>query len=295
MIINPMVAATSRLLVGGNEIALVYGINTSPDSNNVRHQKALSTRLNASTGAITKTSSIWCSHSFDQRLLYDGTGIVEYHLGDAYPRYIVFAKNHTRYPLFQIKGTTGENNTYTRLGNIALIDNDPTYRYLALFATESNAAISSTVNGPRNLAIVRVNSSTSGVDPSLPDTLAVTSSGTAYTNRLKWLTTYSASSNLDAERPKLVAIGGGKYAVLWEEWLAGTSNIFNGVYGMIINAQGGTLVPAKMLTNKHHLHRGDDAFLLNGRAGWMTGNAANKELLLHLVDSALNYELVTLK
>ena len=44
MIINPMVAATSRLAVGGNEIALVHGINTAPDWNigGARHQKALS-------------------------------------------------------------------------------------------------------------------------------------------------------------------------------------------------------------------------------------------------------------
>ena len=93
MIINPMVAATSRLAVGGNEIALVHGINTDPDWNigGARHQKALSTRLNAASGAVTRVSSVWVSHSFDQRLLYDGSGIIEHHLGDAYPRTIVFA------------------------------------------------------------------------------------------------------------------------------------------------------------------------------------------------------------
>ncbi|MCP4045073.1 MAG: hypothetical protein GY732_03690, partial [Gammaproteobacteria bacterium] len=135
MVINPMVAATSRLAMGGNEIALVHGINTDPDWSigGTRHQKALSTRLNATNGAITRTSSIWCSHSFDQRLLYDGQGIVEHHLGDAYPRYIVFARNHLSYPLFHIKGSLGENNTRTRLGNVALIENDPTYGYIALF------------------------------------------------------------------------------------------------------------------------------------------------------------------
>lgn len=295
MIINPMVAATSRLNVGGNEIALVHGINTNPDNNGIRHQKALSTRLDATTGAISKVSSIWCSHSFDQRLLYDGTGIIEHHLGDAYPRHIVFAKNHTSYPLLRIKGTLGDNNTYTRLGNIALIENDSTYRYLALFATESTSAIGSTINGPRNLAIVRINGSDSSIDPTLPDTLAVTSAGNSYTNRLKWLTNYSASSNLHAERPKLIGIGGNKYAVLWEEWSSTTSNIFNGVHGMIINDKGEVLTDEKLLTRSHHLHRGDDAFFLNGRAAWMTGNAANKELKIHFVDESLNYEMLTLK
>ena len=141
MIINPMTAATSRLAVGGNEIALVHGINTDPDWNigGARHQKALSTRLDATSGDVTRTSSVWVSHSFDQRLLYDGEGIIEHHLGDAFPRYIVFAREHSSYPLFHIKGDLGENNTRTRLGNISLIENDPVYRYIALFATENSA------------------------------------------------------------------------------------------------------------------------------------------------------------
>jgi len=298
MIINPMVAATSRLAVGGNEIALVHGINTDPDWNigGARHQKALSTRLDATSGAIVRTSSVWVSHSFDQRLLYDGEGIIEHHLGDAYPRYIVFARNHISYPLFHIKGDLGENNTRTRLGNIALIENDPAYTYIALFATENSADTGDTINGPRNLAIVRVRGSDNSIDPSLPDTLTVTSKGTQHTNRLSWLTHYSASSNLHAERPKLIGIGGDRYVVLWEEWLntGGYSDTFNGVYGMVIDDQGNILRAATLITDKHHLHRGDDAFLLNNRAAWMTGNAADRKLYIHLVDASLNYEMVTL-
>jgi hypothetical protein len=225
MIINPMVAATSRLAVGGNEIALVHGINTDPDWNigGARHQKALSTRLNATSGAIVRTSSVWVSHSFDQRLLYDGEGIIEHHLGDAYPRTIVFGRNHRSYPLFHIKGPLGENAIFTRLGNIALIENDPPYGYIGLFVTETTAEpgdiYNNRIKGPRNLAIVRVNSNDNSIDPSLPDTLTVTSAGTQRTNRLKWLTNYSAGSNLHAERPKLIGIGGDQYVVLWEEWL----------------------------------------------------------------------------
>lgn len=298
MIINPMVAATARLAVGGNEIALVHGINTDPDWNisGARHQKALSTRLNATTGAILRTSSVWVSHSFDQRLLYDGQGIIEHHLGDAYPRYIVFARNHNSYPLFHIKGNLGENNTYTRLGNIALIENDPTYKYIALFATENSATTGSRINGPRNLAIVRVKNSDNSLDPSLPDTLAVTSIGTPHTNRLRWLTQYSAGSNLHAERPKLTGIGNNQYVVLWERWLNTGENddTFQGVYGMVIDANGSILQAARLITNQHHLPRGDDAFLLNNRAAWMTGNAAARKLYIHFVDASLNYEMVTL-
>lgn len=298
MIINPMVAASSRLAVGGNEIALVHGINTDPDWNigGARHQKALSTRLDASSGDITRVSSIWVSHSFDQRLLYDGQGIIEQHLGDAFPRYLVFGREHAAHSLFHIKGDLGANETHTRLGNIALIENDPTYGYLALFVTENSSETDEAISGPRNLAIVRVNSSDNSIDPSLPDSLTVMSSGTQYTNRLRWLTSYTAVSNLHAERPKLIAIGGGQYIVLWEQWLSDNgADSFNGVYGLVIDAEGNILQPATLLTNEHHLHRGDDAFLLDGRAAWMTGNAAQQTLTIHLVDASLNYEMVTLE
>jgi hypothetical protein len=284
--------------VGGNEIALVHGINTGPDWNigGARHQKALSTRLNATNGAVVRTSSVWVSHSFDQRLLYDGVGIIEHHLGDAFPRYIVFARNHAPYPLLRIKGNLGDNNTYTRLGNVALIEDDPHYGYIALFATESSSSTGSQINGPRNLAIVRINSDDNSIDPGLPDTLTVTSVGTQYTNRLRWLTHYSGSSNRHAERPKLIAIGGDQYIALWEEWrnTGGYSDTFDGVRAMLVDDRGNILRSATLVTDLHHLHRGDDAFLLDGRAAWMTGSATGQELYIHLVDSSLTYEMVTL-
>ena len=299
MIINPMNFATARLAVGGNEIALVHSINTQSHGG-VRHQKALSTRLDATTGAVTRTHSVWVSHSLDQRLFYDGEGIIEHHLGDAYPRTLVFGRNHTHYPLFHIKGPVGKNNTFTRLGNIARIEEDPTYRYLALFVTESTGTIvdpNELINGPRNLAIVRINGEDNSLDPALPDTLTVTSCEEQQTNRLRWLTDYSASSNLHAERPKLVGLGGDQYIVLWEEWLSlGHHNdTFNGVYAMVIDDAGNGLTPARLITDAYHLHRGDDAFLLGQRAAWMTGDATEKELYLHFVDISLNYERVTLK
>lgn len=297
MIINPMVAGSARLAVGGGEIALVHGNNTAPDWNigGQRHQKALSTRLDLN-GNVTRTSSVWVSHSFDHRLLFDGAGIIEYHLGDAYKREVVFSKNHGDFSAFYIKGPLGENLTATRLGNVALVQNDPTYGYLALFATErtptAGTMYTSMINGPRNLAVVRINRGTPALDPALPDILTVTSCETTRTNRLKWLTAYSGASQLHAERPKLVGLGGDHYIVLWEQWKsAGSySDTFQGVYAMLIDAQGSTLAGPRLITATQHLLRGDDAFFLNGSAGWVTGDAGQKKLFLHLVDVSLNYQ-----
>jgi formylglycine-generating enzyme required for sulfatase activity len=299
MIINPMAAATARLAVGGNEVALVHGINTAPDPNigGARHQKALSTRLDATTGAILRTNSIWVSHSFDQRLLYDGEGILEYHLGDGYPRAIVLARDHRGCILFHIKGAHGVNLTATRLGNVALIENDADYGYLALFATENSDTLANfgLINGPRNLAVVRISRNDCSLDPALPDTLTVVSLGVQQTNRLKWLTNYTAESKLHAERPKLVGIGNDRYVVLWERWqVQDFGEQFQGVYGMVIDAQGSVLRNPTLLTDQHHLPRGDDAFFLDGRAGWLTGDPGNVALNLHLTDAELNYAISTI-
>jgi hypothetical protein len=315
-IINPMTSATARLAVGGNELALIHGNNSQPDPaiGYNRHQLSVLTQLDARTGAVTGAPFRYVSHSFDQRLLYDGAHLLIYELGDGNPRSLALGRMRGRegdiYPasIFHIKGPIGENCTATRLGNLAFIENDSSYRYLALFATETTdvpcafQGQESTIpiQGPRNLAIVRVRSNGTAVDTSLPDELTVTVESTPQTNRLKWLTSYSAESNLHAERPKLVSLGGNRYIVLWEEWrlearapgLTPRSH-FNGVYAMLIDDRGNTVQAPRLLTTADHLHRGDDAFLLGARAAWMTGDAEGQALVLHFVDGSLNYQRVS--
>ena len=204
------------------------------------------------------------------------------------------ANDDGNFPLFQIKGRGGDNETYTRIGNLATIENDPEYGYIALFIAEDNNVVDANINAPRNLAIVRASSADYSIDPSLPDTLDVTSVSESYSNKLRWLTNYTEEENLHATRPKLVALGEDKYMALWEEWqVGGNGDTFNGVFGMVIDANGDTLDEATELTDSHHLHQGDDAFSLDGKAGWMTGSSS-KELYLHLVDESLEYTMFTL-
>ncbi|TWU50963.1 PA14 domain protein [Rubripirellula tenax] len=306
MIVNPMVAGSSRLAVGGGEVAIVHSSNTDPDWNiaGVRHQMARSTRLDADNGEVTRVSTIWASHSFDQRLLHDGEGMLETHLGDAYPRSIVVGSDYETQsgntqskslPLFDIKGDLGENNTRTRLGDIVAVA-DSSYGHMAIFSTENTSTTeplsdqAELISGPRNLAITRFSKEDGSIDPSLPDRLTVTSNGEVHENRLRWLTAYSSESGLHAERPKMVRVGEDKNIVLWEQWeVAGSTETFQGVYGLVIDDCGQALQEAKLITQDHHLHRGDDAFLLNDQVGWMTGNATERALQMHMVDVELNY------
>lgn len=300
-IINPMFASTARLVVAEHSIGLVHRGNSDPDWDigGQRHQWAAFTRIDAISGAVTSPDGLYVSHSFDHRLMAHGRQIIELHSGDAFPRAVTLGRDgegkgwKRGADLFAIKGPIGENLTATRLGNVALIDHDPAYRYLVLFATERSDQVGDIVhrriNGPLNLAIVRVHGADLSVDPAMPDTLTVVSNGIPVTNRLRWLTSYSAESRLHAERPKLIGIGNDRYIVLWEEWrhIDQHTDTFNGVYGMMIDAQGTPLIPATWLT-MNHLSRGDDAIFFQNGAAWVTGDATQRKLYLHTVDSPVS-------
>jgi len=306
-IINPMVAATSRLAYHDGRLALVHGINVDYDQKVMaRHQKAMTTHFDATTGAATLTSSMWVSHSFDQRLFYDGMGFVELHLGDAYPRSIVMGrfndqKSGTKsFELFKPKGDEGDNDTFTRLGGIAPIESGD-WGYLVVFTTERGTADTAEIlNGTRDVAFLRVSRGFASMDEKSgayvdgASTQDVTSSAKAVTNKLSWLTDYAADS-AQADRPRLAAIGGDQYVVLWERWTGTTDrqNTFVGTQGLVLAADGSVKVMPKQL-GTHHLSRSDDAVTLGGQALFVSGTGASKKLTLNLVSADLTLTSVDL-
>ncbi len=301
-LINPGVASSARLALAGGQLALVHGINTTYDDGvKARHQKAISTSLDATTGAVSRTSGIWVSHSFDQRYLVEGTDLYEVHLGDAYPRQVIASRVRggaagSGFPLFHVKGTLGANNTFTRLGDLARTDaTTGNGGFLLLLATERAVTDAALVNGSRDLALVRTSpdfaSGAPGgaIDAGFGVPFAVTSSGAARTNRLQWLTDYAGAGNTQhAERPKLVALGDGQFLVLWERWTGAArgAQSFDGTYAMRIDGAGTVLAAATRVTASH-LPRGDDAFLSRGEACFVTGEAAAGTLTLRCVSPAL--------
>lgn len=304
IIVNPMVAGSSRLAYGAGHLLLVHSHNTEPDESigGTRHQKAIATHIDAETGAVTRASTMWVSHSFDQRALFDGTGFVELHLGDAYPRTLTVG----RYPasgrgvtrdLFHIKGPEGDNNTFTRLGGIAQVGH-PEFDYLVLFSTERSAGFEGDgeVRGTRDLALVRVRSDLEEVEDSAIDRgpqtteFAVVSSAKEQTNHVRWLT--ALGENRHVERPRIVAAGGGAIA-LWEEWsMSGMMSRFEGVYALSLGADGEVIDGPEQLPGAQHISRGDDAISVGGRALYVSGSAEG--LVLHFVASDLSLEQLTI-
>lgn len=300
-VINPMTAATSRLFYHGGRLAFVHGINVDYDPGVMaRHQKAMTTHLDSSTGAATLVSSMWVSHSFDQRLFYDGSGFLEVHLGDAYPRSIALGRfndkgdktNTKTYELFKPKGELGDNNTFTRLGGVAQIATGD-MGYLVTFTTERGTETAELLNGTRDLAFLRVNKGFAGMDEkgnTFVDgttTQDVTSAGEAASNKLTWLTDYAADA-AQADRPRMAGIGGDQFVVLWERW-TGTGDrmaTFAGTQGLLLGGDGAVKVMAKQLTT-HHLLRGDDVVTLGSQALFVSGDGTAKKLTLNLVGADL--------
>ena len=182
---------------------------------------------------------------------------------------------------------------------------DPTYGYLVLFATEHTDDAPTAddpighVDGSRDLAVVRVRrdfetlrtDDPDVLDPALPDTLSVLSRDDAYDNRLRWLTDYEERSGgvAHVERPKLVALGGGRFVALWERWERDVKkrvSTYTGTWAMVLDRAGRPVGPATDLGD-HHLPRGDDAFTLEvggaPAAAWLTGDRDARALRLHQV------------
>ncbi|HEX2876732.1 MAG TPA: hypothetical protein VHP33_36020 [Polyangiaceae bacterium] len=298
-VINPMVAATSRLAYHGGRLALLHGINVDYDPKvEARHQKALTTHFDSSTGAATLTDSMWVSHSFDQRLFWDGTGFVEVHLGDAYPRSIALGRfngskdDTATYELFKPKGDEGDNNTFTRLGGIAQLATGD-LGYLIVFTTDRGTDTTAILNGTRDLAFLRVSRAFATMDEKGnayvdgATTQEVMSSAKAVTNKLTWLTDYAADA-AQADRPKVAAITGDQVVVMWERWTgtADRQSTFVGTQALVLGNDGVVKVMPKQIGTRHLL-RGDDLVSLGEHALFVSGDGTNKKLTLNLVGADL--------
>jgi len=252
-------------------------------------------------------------------MLFDGQGFIEMHHGDAYPRHVAFARigpgnsdgDSGEVPLFHIKGDTGDNVTRTQIGDVALLAGGTEYGYVAVFVAERSASTEDIVPqqgriaGTREVAFVRVRQdfADSGddelnhIDPSLPDTLDVSSGGSARSNRLRWLTNYDAEGTASAvvERAKLVGVEGDNFIVMWERHELDTDGyVFAGTYAMTVNGNGETVTDATQISDSR-LPRGDDAFALEGGAAFLTGDNETRELHLHLVSEELETRVVVIE
>jgi|GEM_PF-2729299 len=312
---SPMTAGTARLAVGNGTYVAHFSQNTEYDPGvSQRHQIGRYIVGGSTDGKVTAVQGN-ISHSFDQRLHFDGTDFLSLSLGDASLRGIGLslttpAGNKTQRTLFAIKGGDsntggGYNNTFTRLGDVAKSKNG----YVSLFSTEANDTHPERVSFSRNLALVHspmgfdalnqeekydvvISDTDSGNDGTVSWDVTINdywgNGATGKNKNVAWITSYDDRLTAHVERPKLVRWSEDRFFVIWEKW--GLDD-YEATYAAIVDEWGNVISPATSL-GEARLPRGDDAFLINGHAAWLEGAGGN--IVLHLLDTELAHTTQTL-
>jgi hypothetical protein len=302
---KPFDAGNGRVVVGGGKICILLAHETLPADG---HQLTHYITAHDNTGVIIR-DYFGQSHSFDERLLWDGTRFVGYELGDSNIRAVtITAVEATRLqvrPVFDVKGgdaTTGGgyNNTFTRLGGFQQGPNG----YVMTLAGEMGAKYDSArINMSRNIGLLHVGKNFSAVPQPVKYKIEVVDTKVGNPNTIDagvaikdyWgdtyngvnpgiaqLSNYKNPATEHAERPKLVRIANNVFIVMWEKW---STTAYLETWAVAVDEYGNILVPAKNMGGAR-LSRGDDLFALNGMAAWFTGGAT-PSLILYTVNSQL--------
>ena len=297
---NPMCAGSARIAFGSDRLGVVFSQNIEYDAQvGARHQAQSSFVLDAKTGAELGYH-YGPSHSFDERVIYDRGVFVGASLGDAFSRgiqMIMFLDGKSRSAVaYAIKGTEGDNNTYSELGQIMA---QPNY-YSVLFATDGGPTAQSA--NTRNLAYVRVRKDfdkigqgkspydvniTEGEGAGATIDVAMTSidgqSMTGHNRGVVWLTNYTDQSKTVAYHPRMAGLANDALLVMWEEWHDGR---YAATYAVLIDGNGVRTVGPKMLSNVR-LDAQDDLVVWGGSAMWAIPDAAAGALKLYAIDDQL--------
>ncbi len=305
---QPFNAGTSRLAVSGDAYVLHYAQMTEYDEGvTSRHQVGRYFVGNLSDGQITREHGD-ISHSFDQRIVYDGGEFLSLSMGDASLRGVEFSTisaggDKSSHTIFAAKGGDsatggGYNNSYTRLGDVAKSENG----YVAVFASEAGNDTTERVNVSRNLGLVHMPVNVASIDQDEKyDVVATdTSSGNAaaedwdvdikdywgttfvgHNRDVVWVTDYADKATAHVERPKLVKLGPNSFMLLWEKW---TLDDFDSSWAALVDEYGNITQAATSL-GAVRIPRGDDAFALDEGAAWV--EAQGGQLTLHVVSPEL--------
>jgi hypothetical protein len=290
--------SSSRLACGNGTLHIVFGVSWTNG-----HQGACAAQLDAVTGKVVKLGSVYCSHTMDQRLSWDGDTFLEMQMGDAFPRAFVVGKHFrtkgsASYELFNPKGGRQQ---HSFCGNIVATSH-PQFGYLANFSVEKSPG----ENSYHELAVVRVRGKFEGldanpgakkyVDASL-EPYTVAAEGGPRTSYVKWMTD-AAKDRMHVVKPKLVRVDLDRFLMLWErcagepgERLQGRG--YKGTFGMVIDSNLKVVQPEKQVSEVP-LVTADDGIFWEGKAVFVSGNAKGKTLRLSLVDKNLNGETVEL-
>jgi hypothetical protein len=247
---------SGRLAVGAGHLATVFARRHYTPSDKLIHQEADVALFSADLSRVPVKAHNAASHSFDQRLIFDGTDFVALHQGDQYPitgllieKVLVAGKGRpARYAAFSCP--TFGNNVFFELGGLAAEPDGYPILFTATRNTEEvpPKAVEEKTKRPWDLAMVYVRRDFhTKVAPKNPfdivgsgilaggyakpetvtfDNLSWDPAASMFSKResrtvtrqVSWLTDYSTVNALTrASAAKLVQLEVGKYLAVWEE------------------------------------------------------------------------------
>lgn len=144
---EPMANATSRLLYANGKIAVITGkIQHKNVNDGLNHQQGIFGVVDAQTMTLIENQSVkWtASHSFDQRLIFDGKDFVTLERADNYPRgFAIRKKNESRniFPYKTIHSYEEKNPAGKVLGSGKWANDNATYSELGGLESAENGYI----------------------------------------------------------------------------------------------------------------------------------------------------------
>jgi hypothetical protein len=191
---------------------------------------------------LKEESQTWtASHSFDQRMIFDGTDFVNLDLADAFPRGISISKKKRSKLIFTYKAGKMYQKTFTELGNLVSLPDG----YLVLGAGErdfnpANAEVY--LNDSRNLFLLKVAKNFSDYKSRFADAVCDKQGCCNYQAEkillkfllliilarnfpqkrvgVVWLTDFKNKNKENILRPKLIQLAEDKFLALYEKWSA---------------------------------------------------------------------------
>ncbi|GHV78309.1 hypothetical protein AGMMS49944_01000 [Spirochaetia bacterium] len=227
----PFDAGTCRLEISGDLIAVYFAREMFRAQDGLNHQASYGFILNKDTlERLPGIKMPSAGHSFNQFILPFEDGFIFADHGDAGPRSFAFAKVQNGSTIkeiqsFQFEGPSGQNATYAEMGSLAKTSNG--YIFAGSYGKVQNK--------PRNLFVL-----------TFDDNLTACSDPV-------YLTGYTENTGHVAH-PKITAMDGGRYLLLWEKCAFSTASGFGNeataylsTYMLIIDAQGKPLSQVKTL------------------------------------------------
>ena len=227
----------------------------------LHHQANLQIIVNQEAMVGAANDNNYASHSFDQFVRADESGVYYADLSDAYPRTVVL-HNSDRKSLdaLTIQGTIGDNSTGVTLGGLELSDK---YVLLAGNTVDQSDAAAYDYDGQRNIFI-------SVTDKALNNTV------------YRYLTSYKGTEGIRPMTPQLIKADNDRFYVLWQEINDGDGTA--ATYLAQLDGSGNTVAGPTALQGTWQLSDCQPIYGSDGIITWYTVPESGADPVLYRLD-----------